>query len=144
MVKNIANPGELPMQRISTLSDSAGVIASSAMDGCCWSKTRRSWPPLWLLVAATGLAVAMSMAAAGDQMFTTVCAEREVKVITLIEDHGARELVASFVGNDRLSRAGLMMFEARDECYRGRVAEAVALYDRIVTMLGPASASRAR
>jgi len=37
-----------------------------------------------------------------------------------------------------------MLIEAHEECYRGRVSEAVALYDKIVTMLGPVSARRTR
>jgi hypothetical protein len=64
--------------------------------------------------------------------FATVCALKETKVITLIEDHGeAGDLPA-----DRLGDAGLAMLRARLACYEGRVAEALALYDGILS-LGP-------
>jgi hypothetical protein len=67
-----------------------------------------------------------------------------VQVITLIEDHGAAEHSEPIVRNDTLSKAGFLLFEARGECYRGRVAEAVALYDEISNMLGPAPIPPAR
>ena len=132
------------MQQISSAPDRTRVTGSSAaherwMNGAKCSRSTR-----WLLIAASMLGVAMSGAAAGDGIFARVCSEREVTVITLIEDHGAAAFIEPSVGNETLSRAGLMLMEAREECYRGRVAEAVALYDKIATMLGPVSAQRAR
>jgi hypothetical protein len=64
--------------------------------------------------------------------FATICALKEIKVITLIEEHGA----AADLVSDRLGDAGLAMLRARMACYQGRVAEAVALYDEILS-LGP-------
>ena len=99
---------------------------------------------VWLLVAMSWLGVAMNVATAGDEIFARVCAQREIDVITLIEDHGEAASIEPSVGNETLSRAGPMLIEAREECYRGRVFDAVALYDKIVTMLGPVSARRTR
>jgi len=71
--------------------------------------------------------------------FSPECAHREVQVITLIEDHGAKEDVPS----DKLAEAGLKMLEARMTCYAGRVSEATKLYDSITDSLRP-PASRAQ
>jgi hypothetical protein len=67
--------------------------------------------------------------AADSAAFSLECAHREVQVITLIEDHGSKQDVSS----DKLAEAGLKMLQARATCYEGRVAEAVALYDSIMT-----------
>jgi hypothetical protein len=97
---------------------------------------------MWILVAATWLGVATGIVAAGEEIFAKICAERDVRIITLIEDHGAAMLSGPIGGNETLGRAGLMLFEARGACYRGRVDEAIALYDKIVTMLGPVRSPR--
>ncbi|MEA2950424.1 MAG: hypothetical protein QOI40_5754 [Alphaproteobacteria bacterium] len=132
------------MQQIASAPDRTRVTGSLAaherwMNGAKCSRSTR-----WLLFIASVLGTAMSGAAAGDGIFARVCSEREVTVITLIEDHGAAAFIEPSVGNETLSRAGLMLMEAREECYRGRVAEAIALYDKIATMLGPVSAQRTR
>src|SRR5262245_10738958 len=44
---------------------------------------------LALLAAAGWLGVTISVSAAHERTFTKACAEQDVKVITLIEDHGA-------------------------------------------------------
>jgi hypothetical protein len=69
-----------------------------------------------------------------------ICLDREVQVVTLIEDHGEGMYVRPFVSEQTLAWAGLRWLEARDECYRGHVVEAVALYDEIVMRLSPSSA----
>jgi hypothetical protein len=87
------------------------------------------WLALIVIVCAAGAAAA---ADAASRPFATVCALKETKVITLIEDHGeAGDLPA-----DSLGDAGLAMLRARLACYEGRVAEALALYDGILS-LGP-------
>jgi|SRR4051812_24617584 hypothetical protein len=132
------------MQQQSALSHGARAIESLASGESRMSGARRSRSILWLLVAAIWLAVAMNVAAVSDEIFAKVCAEREVKVITLIEDHAAAAFIEPLVDNEALGRAGLMLIEARQECYSGRVAKAVALYDKIVTMLGPVAAWQTR
>ena len=55
-----------------------------------------------------------------------------VSIATAIEDHGAAEDVAS----EKLGEAGLTLLKARMTCYEGRLKEALALYDQILS-LGP-------
>lgn len=60
------------------------------------------------------------------------CSTRDVKAITLIEDHG----IAADVPAERLYGASLVVFEARKACKEGRFSEASALYDFVLS-LGP-------
>jgi len=69
-----------------------------------------------------------------------VCAERDVLVITLLEDHGRAQDVSS----EALGKAGLNRIRAYTTCYEGRVAEAVLIYDGIVADLGPVIMRAAR
>src|SRR5262245_49141550 len=81
------------------------------------------------------LAIHAAPASANEQStpFAPICAEREVQVITLLEDHGRVQVTAA----DALGEAGLARMEAQTTCYAGRVAEAVSLYDGIIAGLGP-------
>jgi hypothetical protein len=90
--------------------------------------------PIQSLVGATSLCVLAVGAALAEPSHTlaTECALRETKAITLIEDHGA----AGDIPSDKLAAAGVTMFKARSTCYEGRVDEALALYDSILS-LGP-------
>ena len=89
-------------------------------------------PLLLCLTGAIVVSAAGSSATAAEQPFATLCALKETKVITLIEEHGDADDLPS----DSLSDAGLAMLRARSVCYEGRVSEALALYDNILT-LGP-------
>ena len=85
---------------------------------------------LGLITVAFALLLSNGTSYAGDSAtFSVQCARREVQVITLIEDHGEKQDVSS----NKLAEAGLRMLDARTICYEGRVSEAVALYDSIVT-----------
>ena len=95
--------------------------------------------------AATGIIIATCAAsnAAGNDQETAlapICAEREVQVITLLDDHALAQDVAS----DKLGEAGLARLEAQMTCYQGRVAEAVSIYDRIIVELGTVIARSVR
>jgi hypothetical protein len=100
------------------------------------------------LCATTGIIVATCAAcsvagATGSEQDTTlapICAEREVQVITLLEDHALAQDVAS----DKLGEAGLARLDAQMTCYQGRVAEAVSIYDRIIVELGTVIARSVR
>ena len=100
------------------------------------------------LCATTGIIVATCAtcspaSATGSEKDTTlapICAEREVQVITPLEDHALAQDVAS----DRLGEAGLARLEAQMTCYQGRVAEAVSIYDRIIVELGTVIARSVR
>ena len=101
-------------------------------------------PVAGVLIALTS-AVALSaggphaLADPQSTNFALACALKEVKVITLIEEHGeARDIPA-----DSLADAGMAMLRARATCYEGRVTEALALYDGILT-LGPVVSLRSQ
>jgi hypothetical protein len=85
-----------------------------------------------------GAYAASAMAEAG--VGSPRCAARDVQVIVLVEHHGASE----DIGPEILAKAGLMQMQARLACSAGRKAEAVALYDEIITSLGPTRRARAR
>ena len=79
-----------------------------------------------ILVAATRPSTTMS------------CAERDVQLITSIEDRGSANDVAS----DRLAAAAFSMLQARSLCGSGSEAEALALYDDTLRALTPMHAAR--
>lgn len=87
-----------------------------------------------LRVGAVVVSMAATDAGADWQTgpFATACALKEVKVITLLEDHGE----AGNLSSNTLGDAGLTMLRARLACYDGHVNEALALYDSILN-LGP-------
>ncbi len=68
----------------------------------------------------------------GEGSFATSCALRDIKVVTLIEEHGEAQILSSA----RLFDAAQTMLRARAICAEGRVAEAHALYDGILS-IGP-------
>lgn len=84
-----------------------------------------------LLAFAATLSIG-AMAQARAEQFARECALKEVKVITIIEDHGAAQDLPA----DLLVNAELMMMRARSVCYEGRVEEALALYQGILD-IGP-------
>jgi hypothetical protein len=91
-----------------------------------------------LLAFAATFTIA-AVAQGRDEQLAEACALKEVKVITLIEDHGAaQDLPADLLGN-----AGLMMMRARSFCYQGRVEEALALYQDILD-IGPVASLNQR
>jgi hypothetical protein len=65
--------------------------------------------------------------------FTRGCAARDLQILMLIEE---RENTNS-VSAEKLSDAMLSMLEARIICYRGRVVDAMTLYDNIVQDITP-------
>jgi hypothetical protein len=69
---------------------------------------------------------------------TLSCAERDLQLITSIEEHGNANDVAA----DRLAAAAFSMFQARKLCGSGRDAEALALYDGTLRGLDPMHAAR--
>ena len=88
--------------------------------------------PLILAGVAASL-LGMNGAIAQATSGPALCAARDLEVITLIEDHGTANDVASA----RLANAGLTQMKARTACSDGQVTEAIALYDEIVRSLGP-------
>jgi hypothetical protein len=58
------------------------------------------------------------------------CAERDIRIVTLIDDASA----ARSVPDRQLTDAFLMLVNARDLCAAGRTAEALAVYDGITVV----------
>lgn len=95
----------------------------------------RMLPALALMAV---LATTMSaMAQRQSWVFAYECSVKDVKVLTLIEEHG----IAQDLPADRLAKAGLAMLDARTACYDGRVNDALALYDSVLA-LGPVASLR--
>jgi hypothetical protein len=84
-------------------------------------------------LAALCLCAKINTATAGEhtESFALACANRDLQLITLIEEHGKADIVAP----EELTQAFLIVLQARIACYEGRVCEAIALYDGIA--LGP-------
>jgi hypothetical protein len=79
-----------------------------------------------ILFCLVGLATAQSPQSIGRT--TPECAERDLKVLTLIEEHGnVSDLPAS-----TLAEAGFAQLDARLTCLSGRHVEALAKYDQIL------------
>jgi hypothetical protein len=93
---------------------------------------------VWLAfcVVAAMVAPGNALAEAAAVLLARECAVKEVAVITVIEDHGEADDLPA----DRLAEAGQTMMDARSACYAGRVAEALAMYDRVIA-LGPVAST---
>jgi hypothetical protein len=92
------------------------------------------------LALTASLALTLT-AAAQDRSapFARECALKDISVLVLIQDHRAAQDLPA----DRLGQAGLTTLDARSACYRGRVDEALALYESILA-LGPVASLRPR
>jgi hypothetical protein len=98
---------------------------------------------MWItnLIAGAGLALipfganmaALSAEASESQSsFAKVCLDREVALITLIDDHAMVEDVRP----EKLSAAFSGLLDARALCYAGKTEDAVSAYDTILRDLG--------
>jgi hypothetical protein len=84
-----------------------------------------------LLLILIALAPALIYpATAAERQMTPACAERDLKVVALIEA-GAEARGAAIV----LSQAGVLQLQARIACLAGHEREALALYDGIIRSL---------
>src|SRR5262245_23769826 len=79
-----------------------------------------------LLVGGTAMLAAGS-AGALAQSFPLECAQRDVQLVTQMEQHGQ----AQDVPGEILYEAYWTMKRAREACYEGRVVAGLALYDSI-------------
>ena len=78
-----------------------------------------------LLIGGAALLVGISAAAA--ETFPIECAQRDVQLVTQMEQHGE----AQDVPGDILYEAYWTMKRAREACYQGRITVGLALYDSI-------------
>ena len=83
----------------------------------------------WILTLVC-LCAGAGIAKTADRLNTTPaeCAARDLRVVTLIEDHGQ----AQDVGADQLADAAFTMMRARQACHDGRVADGLAIYDSVL------------
>jgi hypothetical protein len=79
-----------------------------------------------LLVGGTVM-LAVGPTGALAENFPLACAQRDVQLVTQIEQHGD----AQDVPGEILYEAYWTMKRAREACYEGRVAVGLALYDSI-------------
>jgi hypothetical protein len=100
-------------------------------------EAKRADPKWWVLVITTfalwHFALALNAAAQeSGAIIPRICADREITVITLIDDHAEIEDLPA----DQISNAFLALLHARAACYAGQTSEAVAQYDAILSGLG--------
>jgi len=83
----------------------------------------------WIITLAC-LCAGAGIAKTADRLHTTAaeCAARDVKLITLIEDRGEAQDIAS----DQLAEMAFTMLRARQTCHDGRIADALAIYDSVL------------
>jgi hypothetical protein len=99
---------------------------------------RYALPALALVVSLAHTTIATAQGKA--EPFPSACGTMEIRVLTVIEEHGA----AGDVSSDRLSAAAMTMLLARSTCYAGRVGEALALYEGALALGRVASLSEKR
>jgi hypothetical protein len=84
--------------------------------------------PITHAIVVGGIALLVSAPSGAEaQTFPLECAQRDVQVLTQMEQHGN----AQDVPGDILFEAFWTMKRARDACYQGRVVVGLALYDSI-------------
>jgi len=74
-------------------------------------------------------------AVAAARSGSPLCAARDIKVVTMLEDAGA----AGSAPDERLTEAYVTLMKAREQCASGRIARALAVYDGIT--LAPVQAA---
>jgi hypothetical protein len=90
------------------------------------------WYGLALVASGAGVLSAATVAEP-SRTFALKCAERDVRVLAMIEDRGQAGDVAANV----LADAGFARLRAQAACYQGQVGAALAIYDRVIARLDP-------
>jgi hypothetical protein len=85
---------------------------------------------LWAVTVAC-LSTMINSASAGA--FTRGCAARDLQILMVIEERESTNAISA----EKLSDALLNMMDARLVCYEGRVVDALAIYDSIVSSITP-------
>ena len=88
------------------------------------AKTR---PFIYGWLCAAWFTAAISGAVAAEPKLALACAERDLAIVTLIEERGE----AGTTPSETLGRAFATQIQARTACAQGKVSEALGLYDRI-------------
>lgn len=86
-------------------------------------------------LAAICVLATADVARAGDTpgAYPSVCAEKDLQVVTLIELTGLAHLVSA----DVLADAYVSVLKARDFCEKGQVAEGIAVYEGLLPGFEP-------
>jgi hypothetical protein len=87
---------------------------------------------LALILFGASISAWRAEAAENQSSFAKICLDREVTLITLIDDHAMVEDVRP----ERLSAAFSGLLDARALCYAGKTDDAVSAYDAILRDLG--------
>ena len=77
------------------------------------------------IVAAAVLVSGINSVAAGEKAFLLACAERDLRVVAMLEDRGSTNDVPA----DKLAGVFFTVMAARRACADGRIAEGIVLYD---------------
>src|SRR5215470_17113358 len=95
------------------------------------SAIRARWLSCLIGLTLAGMSHSDAIAGENTDASWSVCAEREVLLMVLVEAHGAFPNTAS----DILAVENVALMQARDDCDGGNVREAIAVYDRVITEL---------
>jgi hypothetical protein len=87
---------------------------------------------LALISFGANISALSAEASANQSSFAKICLDREVALITLIDDHAMVEDVRP----EKLSAAFAGLLDARALCYAGKTDDAVSAYDAILRDLG--------
>lgn len=87
---------------------------------------------LALILFGANISALSAEASENQSSFAKICLDREVALITLIDDHAMVE----DVGPEKLSAAFAGLLDARALCYAGKTDDAVSAYDAILRDLG--------
>jgi hypothetical protein len=87
---------------------------------------------LALILHGASISALSAEALENQSSFAKVCLDREVELITLIDDHALVEDVRP----EKLSAAFAGLLDARALCYSGKTDNAVSAYDAILRDLG--------
>ncbi len=87
---------------------------------------------LALILFGANISAWCDEASANQSSFAKICLDREVALITLIDDHAMVEDVRP----EKLSAAFAGLLDARALCYAGKTDAAVSAYDAILRDLG--------
>lgn len=133
---------DLPQSR-GRLSNPPSTERRNRMSSAKWSVSLSGLALMLSTLAAHGQqapnpAGAAPMVAERTNKFTRTCAERDLRLVTLIESHAEAQDIAA----ERLFEAYLIMIDARRACREGRESEALAVYDSITFVSVPTRAAR--
>jgi hypothetical protein len=73
-----------------------------------------------------------------SNLFSRICAQRDIQLVTLLEERGEAQDVAG----QKLFEVFFTMVRARNACAEGRESEALSIYNTVTLGLAPTRAAR--